>query len=105
MTSEPKKGRQSGAAAIFALSGSIESMASSFNAAAGGSSSQALLTSPQRRTHAIQAIEEDEELSDEEMVNVADLIRRNTDIADTYLALKKPSLRSAYLKKHLDEFI
>ncbi|KAL5536484.1 hypothetical protein ACEPAF_306 [Sanghuangporus sanghuang] len=105
VTPGPKKGRQSEAAAIFALSGSIESMASSFSAAAGGSSSQVPLISPQHRTHTIQAIEENEELSDEEMVNVADLIWRNTDIADTYLALKKPLLRSVYLKKHLDELV
>lgn len=99
-----KRGRPSGAAAIFALSESIDSVITTFNATAEGTTSAVALTSPQRKTAAIRAVEHDEELSDHEMVDVADLIRERTDIADTYLALTKKSTRTAYLQKQLAKY-
>ncbi|OCB87770.1 hypothetical protein A7U60_g5093 [Sanghuangporus baumii] len=99
-----KKGCQSGAAAIFALSESIESVISAINTTSKASGSQPSFTSPQRKTAAIRTIEEDEGLSDTEMVEVADMIRERTDIADAYLALTKKTTRTAYLRRALDKY-
>ena len=100
-----RKGQKSGPAAIFALSESIESVASVISNPTLGTSSQMQLTSPQRKTAAIRAIEENENLEDEEMIDVVDMIREKTDIADMYLALTKTSTRSAYLRKQIDKHL
>ncbi|KAH8102343.1 hypothetical protein DFH11DRAFT_1779430 [Phellopilus nigrolimitatus] len=90
-----KKGRQSGTTAIFSLSSSIESAVDAFNSSSEGPASQAILSSPQRKSAAIRAVEESEELSDNEMT---------TDIADAYLALGKKSTRTVYLNRALAKY-
>lgn len=57
--------------------------------------------SPVRRKAAIKAIEETEGLSDEDMIDVADMIENDTKIADMYLAFGKKSTRTAYLARRL----
>ena len=62
---------------------------------------QANLTSPQRKEAAIHAVEDDEGLSDTELVGVANKFRKDTGLADTYLALKRPSARTKFVEDML----
>ncbi|KAJ3991183.1 Myb/SANT-like DNA-binding domain-containing protein [Lentinula boryana] len=52
-----------------------------------GDSKDASVLSPARKTRAIARLEENNELSDNEMIDAFKLIRRDTSIADTYLAI------------------
>ncbi len=102
--SAPKKRKSrsqaTGSSAMLALSESLDAVTEAFKDStdmpAGG-----ILTTPQRRTAAIQAVEEDEDLSDEEMLDAVELFREKPDVADAYMAIKKSSLRTAYLKRTL----
>lgn len=61
--------------------------------------------SPLRKKAAIKAVEDTEELSDTEMVDVVEMFRENTGVADSYLAIRKKSTRTAYLNKALQKYI
>ena len=70
--------------------------------AASGSSTVA--ASPLRRKAAIEAVVENEELSEEEIVDVISMLTDNTAIADSYLALKDSRTRSRFLVKQLNKY-
>jgi hypothetical protein len=63
-----------------------------------------VMTSPQRQTAAIEAIEANEELSDEEFATAVEMLQEKSQAATAYLAIKKPKLRSIYLRKQLDQY-
>ena len=97
-----KKGRVSMSSALFDLSSSIMSAAEKLcDDGPGG----ALLTTPQRHTAAVWAIEEEEDLSDEEMLDAVELIRERVDVADVYLTIKKKERRTQYLVRAMAKFV
>ncbi|EJD03268.1 uncharacterized protein FOMMEDRAFT_20420 [Fomitiporia mediterranea MF3/22] len=114
VTAIKKRPRTSGANAIISLSESIETVADAVTFASSTRNATAQTptkttswipeTSLQRRTAAIRAIEVDEELSDNDMVDVAEMIREHTSIADTYLALQNKDHRTTYLQKSLARY-
>ena len=100
---ERKRKRTTGSSAIFALSSAIDSVAGAFT-----SSAQDLAgfqPSPVRKKAAIKLVEDMEELSDTEVVDVVEMFRENTGIADAYLSLRKKTTRTAYLNKALEKYI
>ncbi|KIJ33469.1 hypothetical protein M422DRAFT_264574 [Sphaerobolus stellatus SS14] len=62
----------------------------------------ALPPSPTRRKQAYQLAEDEEGLSDNEMVGVMKLFARDTAAADAYLAFKRPTARTLWLRDALD---
>ncbi|KLO05895.1 hypothetical protein SCHPADRAFT_838762 [Schizopora paradoxa] len=101
--SQKRRSRTSGSAAMLALSGSLDAVTEAFKESA-DTPAAGILTTPQRRTAAIQAIEESEDLSDEEMLDAVELFREKPDVADAYMAIKKKPLRTAYLKRTLSRY-
>lgn len=61
--------------------------------------------SPLRKRAAIKVVEDTEELSDSEMVDVVEMFRERTGVADAYLSIRKKSTRTAYLNKALQKYI
>lgn len=102
-TQDRVRKRQSGTSAIFALSSSIDSVADAFTASM--QESAGIQPSPLRKKAAIKVVEDTEELSDTEMVDVVEMFRENTGVADSYLAIRKKSTRTAYLNKALQKYI
>lgn len=91
-----KKGRDSAIEALHAFGQSFESMSNAYTA-----STQASMTSPQRKEVAIHAVEDDEGLSDTELVAVGKMFRDNTSMADMYMAFRRPSARTKYVQDML----
>ncbi|KAJ3725113.1 hypothetical protein C8R42DRAFT_718603 [Lentinula raphanica] len=60
------------------------------------------MQSPVRRRLAIQRIEQDRELSDDEMTEAFKLVRRDTSIGDTYLAISNVSRRTRFIQSELE---
>ncbi len=60
--------------------------------------------SPARKSRAIARLEEDGELSDDEMNEAFKLIRRETSVADTYLAIGKVDRRTRFIQSELASF-
>lgn len=60
-----------------------------------------LLTSPQRRSAAIEKLEDDEDLSDHEQVEAISIFSCNTHIADSYLTIKKKSIRTSFIQAEI----
>ncbi|THU93117.1 hypothetical protein K435DRAFT_597020, partial [Dendrothele bispora CBS 962.96] len=58
-------------------------------------------TTPERRQAAIELMEEDGDLSDDDQVAVLELFAESKSVADTYLSTKKKSIRTKYLSKQL----
>ncbi|KIJ39985.1 hypothetical protein M422DRAFT_257297 [Sphaerobolus stellatus SS14] len=102
---EIKKGREeqfTGPDAINALAGSVASLAEAIvdsDKALGVSPS--LDPSPVRRTKAYQCAEDEEGLSDTDLVDEAKIFG-DTKIADTYLAFKKKTVRAHWLRHKLN---
>lgn len=61
--------------------------------------------SPLRKRAAIKVVEDTEELSDSDMVDVVEMFRERTGVADAYLSIRKKSTRTAYLNKALQKYI
>jgi len=61
------------------------------------------LASPERRRAAIQSLEDDGELSENDQVKVIRLIQHQTSIADSILAIKNKRTRALYLRAELNE--
>ncbi|EJC97573.1 uncharacterized protein FOMMEDRAFT_24357 [Fomitiporia mediterranea MF3/22] len=101
VTAIKKRPRTSGANTIISLSKSIETVVDTTPTK---TTSWILETSLQHRTAAIRAIEVDEELSDNDMVDVAEMIHEHTSIADTYLALQNKDHCTTYLQKSLARY-
>ena len=74
-------------------------LAESLTASGGGPSS------PERRTAAIKALQDDtqDEMSEDEQVKAVRIIQRNTAVADSYLALEKKSMRLRLIRAELDD--
>jgi hypothetical protein len=86
---------RSGTDAMFSVAGAISSLAESFT------EDPSILTSPQRRKAAIQLLDEDDDLSENEQVQAIRLFSRQTAIADSYLAIKKKTTRTLYIQSEL----
>jgi hypothetical protein len=91
---------RSGTDAMFSVVGAIESLADRFTES---SNDPGNLTSPQRRSAAINLLEEDGDLSDNEQVQAIRLFSRRTTIADSYLAIKKKATRTRYIQSEILE--
>lgn len=57
--------------------------------------------SPARKRRAIESVQEEEDISENDIILAACLFQKSTAHADTYLALKKPSVRRGWLQKNL----
>jgi hypothetical protein len=55
------------------------------------------------RAAAIEAIENNEGLSDNELAQACNIIRKNPDIGASYLSLSRPGARTSFLQIHLEE--
>lgn len=88
---------RSGTDAMFSVAGAIETLAESFAKPSGG------LKSPERRKAAIQLLDKDDDLSENEQVQAIRLFSRHTSIADTYLAIQKKGTRTLYIQSELSE--
>ena len=64
-----------------------------------------LAPSPERKKQAIHLIDDDGDLSEDEMIMTLKLIRRDTSFADTILALKKKTTRTKYIKSELSDHV
>ena len=74
-------------------------LAESLTASGGGPSS------PERRTAAIKALQDDtrDEMSEDEQVKAVRIFQHNTAVADSYLALEKKSMRLRLIRAELDD--
>ena len=88
-----------GADALLCVSQAIRFVGEALTTPIGG------VTTPQRRAKAIALVEEDEDMSDTEVVQVAQMFRAQPDIADTYVALKSKVTRSNYVRAELEDFL
>ena len=86
-----------GTDAMFSIAGAIESLADSFAEPPTG------LKSPERRKAAIEMLDKDDDLSDNEQVHAIRLFSRHTSIVDTYLAITKKSKCTLYIQSELME--
>lgn len=93
--------RQRGHGRKQSSSQAITGMASSIAQLATAVASDAVIASPQRKTAAIRAIEDDGDLSDHEQIAVFRVIRRDTAFADTILAISKKDTRTLFIKSEL----
>lgn len=59
------------------------------------------ILSPARKRRAIERLEADDQLSDNEMIDAFKLIRRETSVADTYLAIGKVDRRTRFIQAEL----
>ena len=64
-----------------------------------------LAPSPECKKQAIHLIDDDGDLSEDEMIMTLKLIRRDTSFADTILALKKKTTRTKYIKSELSDHV
>ena len=81
--------------AIFELAGQLGSIAKTFEPTSGG------LSSPERRRLAIQLLEKDGDLSDNEEVAAIRLFSRNTAVADSFVSITKKATRTAFVQAEL----
>ena len=80
---------------MFSIAGAIESLAESFAAPSRG------LKSPERHRAAIQLLDKDDNLSDNEQVQDIHMFSHHTSIADTYLEIQKKATRTLYIQSEL----
>ncbi|KAJ3979342.1 Myb/SANT-like DNA-binding domain-containing protein, partial [Lentinula detonsa] len=66
-----------------------------------GDGSDPSVLSPARKTRAIACLEQDDQLSDNEMIDAFKLIRRETSVADTYLAIGSIARRTRFIQAEL----
>jgi hypothetical protein len=59
------------------------------------------VTSPERKRQAIQMIEEDDDLSENECIRAFRVIRKDTTFADTVLSIRKKETRTRYIQREL----
>jgi hypothetical protein len=97
----PKRSRLTGPVAVQHVADALSSVASSL---CSNEANTFGTPSPQRRTRAIKAVTSDLSLTQAEQIKAMRLFRKDIASADTYLAIDKPELRTAYLKDELFEF-
>jgi hypothetical protein len=78
---------------------SMQTIANSIAAAAGPGA----MDPSSRKAAAISAIEDCEQLSDNEFNEVVEMIMGNNDAANMYLAIKKPTARTRFLRSQLEK--
>lgn len=61
-------------------------------------------TTPERKA-AIQKLEDDGDLSDNEQIQAFQLFRKDSTIAQSYLAIRKKETRTLYIQKELSTFL
>jgi hypothetical protein len=101
-TSHATKHQRGNSGGFPCLCGAIETIALSL----GGplSTPSHLETTPQRRARAIALVENNDDLSDEEQLRAIGLFSNKPEIADSYIAIKKPTLRVKFLQAELKKF-
>ena len=96
-TKHPKPSRKtSSGQAISQVASSVLALASAF-------SSSGVSTSPERKRSAIQLLEDDSDLSDNEHIRAMKLIRRDTSVADVLLAVGSKERRTQYIQSELED--
>jgi hypothetical protein len=88
--------RKSGRDGLYAIAESLESIAGGMGES---SSSSAIMTTPQRQTAAIEAVEANEGLSEDEFATAVEIFQDKSQTATAYLAIKNPKYRSSYLRR------
>lgn len=83
-----------GADGVFSLAEAIDSLSHNFATDTGP-------TSPERRRAAIDLLDEDGDLSENEQVQAIRLFSRRTAIADSYTSIKKKSVRTRYIQQEI----
>jgi hypothetical protein len=63
-----------------------------------------LETMPECQAHAITLVENNDELSNDQQLQVIDLFRKRPEIADLCIVIKKPVLRTRFLQGKLKKF-
>lgn len=86
------KGKAKDANGLTGLCNSINNLESTYRAA----------DPSQRMASAMEIVEEEEGLSDNEYVSVVEMFRSDPSVADAYLFCKRASARTLYLRKMLD---
>lgn len=81
---------------------SFDSVALSMDRLAAAFTSDDPVTSPERKRQAIQLIEEDDDLSENECIRAYQFIRKDTAFADTVLAIRKKETRTRYIQHELN---
>lgn len=81
----------------------IAQVASSVLALASAFSSSGVSTSPERKRSAIQLLEDDGDLSDNEPIRAMKLIHRDTSVADVLLAVGTKERRTHYIQSELED--
>ena len=74
-------------------------MASSFNDTDNGD-----LSTPQRRSMAIQAVEKDQELNSEEHIKAMHLFKRDIAAVDSYLAINDSTICAEFICLEIEDF-
>lgn len=84
------------------MANTMEMLATVFTSRGDGSSSIAQPPS-QRKAKAFQVVEQEEALSEEELLKAADIFERSIDVTEIYLAFRNKALRRQWLKNKLGE--
>lgn len=79
----------------------IDSMASSVDRLAAAFANDGPVASPERKRQAIHAIEDDDDLSEDERIHAYQMIRKDTTFADTLLSIRKKKTRTRYIQSEL----
>jgi hypothetical protein len=101
-TSRTSKRQRANSAGFQRLCDALEGLASSIISP---SSSSGPVTTPERRARAIALVEDSDDLSDNERLLAFDLFSEKPEVADSYVAIKKPALRTQFLQGKLEKFI
>jgi hypothetical protein len=90
-----KRTRKTGtSSAIGDMASSVRELATAFKSSNGP-------TTPDRRAAAVQIIEDDDELSEDEQIKIFGVICRKIAIADTIIAIKDKKKRTRYIQSEL----
>jgi hypothetical protein len=81
---------------MMAVSGSLDKVAEALALNPGGPSS------PQRKTAAIKVLTMSTSFNQHEKVQIMQLIRADTSVADTLLAIEEEELRDAFLRAEIE---
>ena len=81
--------------AIKEVASSVKDLASAFHASGGE-------PTPQRRARAVQQMERDDDLSDNEMNDAFQLMQTDVSIVDTYNAIGRKERRTRYIQSELE---
>ncbi|KDQ16585.1 hypothetical protein BOTBODRAFT_253036 [Botryobasidium botryosum FD-172 SS1] len=93
-----KKRQSTSNAVAESVANAMKTLASSFEA-----TSNSHLSTPERKAKAFAMAQAEEGLSDEELTRVGTLFRKNIEVSDMFIALKKGTYRSKWLAGVLDE--